>query len=68
MSAVTLRESRGPDGWSEIGVYVGDQLRGIVTHPCTGARWFAQRVDQFGPRGKPHPTRKAAIEAVTNES
>lgn len=67
MSAVTLRQQRGPGGWSETAVYSAGKLLGVVIHPCAGAKWFAHLAKAFGPRGKPYLTRKAAIEAVSND-
>lgn len=68
---VWISESKSDIGWgSEIGVYVdpviptaGRICAAIVTHPCTGAKWFVH--DRYtGARGVPFKTRKAALWAA----
>ena len=58
MSGLRFSESKLGEG-KEIGVYCGDELSAVITHPCPGADWFVHERD-FAPRRR-FKTRKAAL-------
>jgi hypothetical protein len=66
---ITVKEDKRGD-WSEIAVYVDPVLPGagkictsIITHPCSGAKWFVHDRDT-GVRGVPFKTKKLALWAA----
>jgi hypothetical protein len=61
-----ITETKGAEGWREIGIY-GDnaKLVAVISRPVTGADWFLHWADSFAKdRFK---TKKAAIEAATKK-
>jgi hypothetical protein len=59
----TTRETRGPDGWREIGVNNSTgELVAVVTRPMSGADWFVVWLGRHG-KGR-FKTRKAALAAA----
>ena len=67
MSAeLRVSEYAGSGGFIEISVYEGDALRGIVTHPCRGAKWFLH-LPKGGSRGQKFQSRAKAMAAIVPE-
>lgn len=73
---VKMREDKRPGGWREIGVFVDPVLAGagnilvaVVTHPCTGAKWFVYPAAGAGICGRlTFKTRKDAVRWAFREA
>jgi len=61
---IRMITTRKDGGWSETGVYVGNTLHAVVTHPCAGARWFLHTTNF---KTRRYSTQKAALAAATKE-
>ena len=64
MGDIRMITTRKDGGWSETGVYVGNALHAVVTHPCAGARWFLHTMDF---KARRYASQKAALAAATKE-
>ena len=64
MADIRMVTTRKESGWSETGVYVGNDLHAVVTHPCAGARWFLHTINF---KTRRYSTQKAALEAAKKE-